>query len=91
MFSGKDFTPPVIEEVQINSPADKAGLKKNDIIISIENNKVSSILEVPTYINSSTSNKIIMDVSRNDQILNFLISPNIILTEDNFGNKVKKR
>ena len=91
MFSGKDFTPPVIEEVQINSPADKAGLKKNDIIISIENNKVSSILEVPTYINSSTSNKIIMDVSRNDQILNFLISPNIILTEDNFGNKVKKK
>ena len=91
MFSGKDFTPPVIEEVQMNSPADKAGLKKNDIIISIENNKVSSILEVPTYINSSTSNKIIMDVSRNDQILNFLISPNIILAKDNFGNKVKKK
>ena len=33
MFVGKDFTPPKIEEISINSPAEKAGLKKNDIII----------------------------------------------------------
>ena len=33
MFVGKDFTPAVIDEVQKESPAEIAGLKKNDIII----------------------------------------------------------
>ena len=32
--------------------------KKNDKIISIDNNKVESILEVSTFINTSTSEKI---------------------------------
>ena len=44
IFVGKDFTQPKIEEVTINSPAEKAGLKKNDIIIGINDNKVESIL-----------------------------------------------
>ena len=38
-FVGKDFTPAVINEVQKDSPAFVAGLKKNDIIISIDNKK----------------------------------------------------
>ena len=32
MFVGKDFTPAVINEVQVESPAEQAGLKKNDVI-----------------------------------------------------------
>ena len=59
MFSGKDFTPAKIEEVQENSPAFVSGLKKNDVILSINNNKVKSILEVSTYINASTSDEIV--------------------------------
>ena len=38
-FTGKDFTPAVINEVQKDSPAMVAGLKNNDIIVSIDNNK----------------------------------------------------
>ena len=58
MFSGKDFTPAKIQEVQENSPAFTSGLKKDDVILSINKNKVKSILEVSTYINASTSEKI---------------------------------
>ena len=43
MFSGKDFTPAKIQEVQENSPALISGLKKEDIILSINNNKVNKI------------------------------------------------
>ena len=35
MFVGKDLTPAVVDEVQDNSPAFIAGMKKNDKIISI--------------------------------------------------------
>ena len=45
-FAGKDFTPAVINEVQKNSPAMVAGLKDNDIVVSIDGNEVKSINEV---------------------------------------------
>ena len=40
MFSGKDFTPAKIEEVQIDSPAYVSGLKKNDFITYINDKKI---------------------------------------------------
>ena len=40
MFTGKDMTPAVIHEVQNDSPAYAAGLKRNDRIISINHKKV---------------------------------------------------
>ena len=43
MFSGKDMTPAIIEEVQQDSPAFVAGLKKNDKIISVNGKKINSI------------------------------------------------
>ena len=44
MFIGKDFTPAVINEVQLESPAAEAGLKKNDIILEIDGTKVKVFL-----------------------------------------------
>ena len=90
MFSGKDFTPAKINEVQENSPAYIAGVKKNDLILSIDNNKVKSILDVSTYINTSTSNKISFTVLRNDNEISFLIEPTITTGKDSFGNELKK-
>ena len=40
MFAGKDFTPAVIDEVQKDSPAEVAGMQKNDVIIEIDNNNI---------------------------------------------------
>ncbi len=91
MFSGKDFTPAKIQGIQENSPAFVAGLKKDDIILSINSNKVTSIMDVPTYINASTSDKIDIYIQRNNREINFLIKPEITDTTDTLGNKVKKR
>ena len=46
-------------------------MKKNDKIISIDNKKVESILEVSTFINISTSETIEFTVLRNDQEISF--------------------
>ena len=66
-FSGKDFTPAVIDEVQKESPAQVAGVQKNDIIDSIDNNKVKSIFDVSKFITMSTSEYIDFIVLRLDQ------------------------
>ena len=91
MVAGKDMTPAVINEVQEDGPAFVAGMKKNDKIISIDNKKVESILEVSTFINISTAETIEFIVLRNDQEISLLVRPNLIDGKDSLGNSVKKR
>jgi len=91
LFTGKDMTPAVIEDVQKDSPAFSSGLKKNDRILSIDNTNIESILEVSTLINTSSSETIEFKILRNDEQLSIFVKPNLVNTKDVFGNSVKKR
>ena len=91
LFVGKDMTPAVIDEVQKDSPAFLAGIKPNDRIISIDNNKVQSILEVSTFINASTSEIIEFTVLRSDQEISLFVKPKLVDGKDAFDNNIKKR
>ena len=86
MFAGKDFTPAVINEVQVESPAAEAGLKKNDVILEIDNSEVKSILDVSKFITMSTSDTIDFKVKRVDDEILFKIKPEVIDSTDNLGN-----
>jgi len=88
---GKDFTPAVINEVQKNSPAMVGGLKQNDIILEIDDNKVESIMDVSKFITMSTADAIDFRVKRSYDELLLKIKPKVILSEDNLGNKINKR
>jgi len=90
-FVGKDFTPALINEVQKDSPAMVGGLKQNDIILEIDGNKVKSIMDVSKYITMSTADVIDFKVKRSYDELMLKIKPNIVLSEDNLGNKINKR
>ena len=90
-FVGKDFTPAVINEVNKDSPAYVAGLEKNDVIVSVDNQKVKSILDVSKYITMSTDDYINFVISRQNQLKTFKVKPEMILSKDNLGNQIKKR
>ena len=90
-FSGKDFTPAVIDEVQKESPAQVAGVQKNDIIASIDNNKVKSIFDVSKFITMSTSEYIDFIVLRLDQKVLLKVKPITVESIDSLGNKINKR
>ena len=90
-FIGKDFTPAVINEVQKDSPAMIGGLKQDDIILEIDGNKVKSIMDVSKFITMSTADIIDFKIKRSYDELILKIKPNIVLSEDNLGNKVNKR
>ena len=91
MFAGKDLTPAVISEVQKDSPAYIAGFKKNDKIISIDNKKIDSILQVSTFIATSTAEIIDFTVLRSSQEIKLRVKPNFVESEDTFGNKISRR
>ena len=90
-FIGKDFTPAVINEVQSDSPAMVGGLEQNDVILEIDGNEVQSIMDVSKYIMMSTDDFIDFKVKRSYDELLLKIKPNIVLSEDNLGNKINKR
>ncbi len=91
IFVGKDFTPPLISEVQKDSPAEIYGLKKNDLILRIDENKINSILDVSKIIMFSTSEFIEFKVLRNDVVYITKVKPNIVDTKDELGNPIKKK
>ena len=90
-FVGKDFTPAVINEVQEESPAMVGGLKQNDIILEIDGNSVTSIMDVSKYITMSTTDLIDFKVKRSYDEIFVKIKPDMVLSEDNLGNKINKR
>ena len=91
IFVGKDMTPAVIDEVQRDSPAFISGLQKNDRILFIDGKKVESILEVSTFINTSTKDLIEFVVLRDSLEISILIKPNLVKSKDSLGNLVNKR
>ena len=91
MFVGKDFTPAMIAEVQKESPAEVYGLKKNDVFLSIDGNKVESLLDVSKFITLSSGDFIEFIVLRNNDEYTLKVKPNLVETKDDFGNPFKKR
>ena len=91
MFAGKDFTPAQIQEVQKDGPAYSSGIKSGDVILSINNKKVSSILNVSAYINTSTTENIDIKVLRNSDEIILKVKPKIIKSKDSLGNEVNKK
>ncbi len=91
MTIGKDFTPAQISEVQKDSPAYSAGIESGDVILEINDRKVNSILEVSAYINSSTSEEILIKVLRNDNEINLSVTPQTTKGKDKLGNEINKK
>jgi len=91
MFAGKDFTPAQIQEVQPESPAYIAGIKSGDLIQSINDREVKSIMEVSTFINASSSETINIEVLRNGNELTLQVKPKFIEGKDSLGNQINKK
>ena len=91
MFAGKDFTPAQIQEVQPDSPAFISGIKSGDIIKSIDNREVKSMMEVSAFINASSSETINLGLIRNESELSINVKPKFTEGSDSLGNKINKK
>ena len=91
MFVGKDFTPATIAEVQKESPAEIYGLKKNDILLNIDGNKVESVMDVAKFITLSNDDFVEFIVLRNNDEYTLKVKPNLVESTDDFGNPFEKR
>ncbi|CAO6130970.1 COG0750 Predicted membrane-associated Zn-dependent proteases 1 [Candidatus Pelagibacterales bacterium] len=91
MFFGKDFSVPVIQDVKVDSPAYKAGLKKGDQIIIINDKTISSITEVSQSITLSDTNLIKITVLRDKREFDFQVQAIVQEGKDNLGNNINRK
>ncbi len=76
----------LVKSVNMDSPADKVGLKGNDILLKIEGKEIGSFFYLRQFLNSSDKDKYKITVSRSGKILDFIITPNV---QEIKGKKVK--
>jgi regulator of sigma E protease len=81
---------PVIGEVVKESPAQKAGLQKNDEIIEINGNKVEKWSDLVEYI-SQAKGAIAMKINRNAHIELVTVVPQLKDAKNEFGENVKRK
>lgn len=68
----------VVEDIVAGSPADKAGLKVNDILIGVGTTFTNNIMQYKTQLQNATG-KIKMFISRDGKIIELYIKPKSIL------------
>jgi len=72
--------PPLVSDVTPGLPADQAGLKKGDVILSIDGKDVASWDQLSEIIRNSKGKELTVKVKRKDEVFEKTISP--ILTKE---------
>lgn len=74
-FVGMPFLPPVIDEVQTGSPAEAAGLKSGDLIISLDGKNVAAWPDLSDAIRGSDGHQLQLVVQRDGKQLPVTVTP----------------
>lgn len=87
-IEGNEYTN-IIGNVDTTMPAYKAGIREGDQIIKINNNDITSWDELRDSINFSESEELTINVRRNNEILEFVVTPQKQVVTG-FNTKVEK-
>ncbi|HUL29482.1 MAG TPA: RIP metalloprotease RseP [Thermodesulfobacteriota bacterium] len=81
--------PPEINEVTSGSPAEQAGLKKGDFVISIDGQEISTWDDLREIIHNSKGKELLLKVKRNDELLEFKVTPKQTSQKTALGEEVR--
>tara|TARA_B100000809_G_scaffold251365_1_gene284788 strand:+ start:744 stop:1841 length:1098 start_codon:yes stop_codon:yes gene_type:complete len=81
---------PIINDVVIDSVAYKAGFKKDDRIISLDNKNIKNFIDIRDIISSKPSQTISFIILREGKEINIIAKPETIEVTDNNGLKINK-
>ena len=80
-FHGRYEIKPEINQVVKNSPAERSGLKPNDLIVSIDNKRVYNFEDIKKIV-TENKQQLSFEILRNKQFLYFDIKPEILNAKD---------
>ena len=86
---GIPYFPSKIGEVSPGLPAEKAGLAKGDLILSIDGKEVSKWEEVSKTIRSSQGKELRMKIKRGNEVIELRVSPKPSTQKNIFGEEIQ--
>ncbi|MEA3279983.1 MAG: RIP metalloprotease RseP [Thermodesulfobacteriota bacterium] len=89
-ISGAFLLKPSIGEVKENSPACRAGLHKDDLIVAIDGSAIESWEEMARVITGSKGRRIALSVRRGESIVAVDIMPELVTTKNLFGDDIER-
>ena len=90
LLAGKPVMLPKIGDIQPNSPAAAAGLKKGDMVIAINDKPVKSWNELAEMIKKQGVNSLVLTVKRGEKILKITVTPKIEKMKTLLGDEVQR-
>lgn len=85
---GIPYSPPKVGEVNPDLPAQAAGLKKGDLILSIDGRDLKSWEDLSRIIRNSQGKELTLRVKREDQIFEVKVTPKASTVKNLFGEEV---
>jgi regulator of sigma E protease len=86
---GIPYLLPKIGEISPGLPAEKAGFKKGDLVLSIDGVEVSKWDDLSKIIRSSHGKDLLMKVKRDSEVLEIKVSPEVSKVKNIFGEEVQ--
>ncbi len=88
-YYGKPVTLSQISGITPDSAAFEAGLEIDDVIIQIDDTKISTFADIQRIIGLNTGTEITITYRRGEEEITALATPKIVAREDIFGNEIK--
>ena len=83
---GPSVVSPLVGQIEFNQPADKAGLKSGDRIVSVDGYRTYSFGRITELISARPNRAVPLEVERHGERLNLTVTPSETVTTDLFGN-----
>ncbi len=90
LIYGSFVVKPSIGEVLKDSPADRSGISKGDLVTVIDDNEIQSWEQMARLITESQGKPLNLRIQRGDKTLDLTVTPEIQTTKNLFGEDVER-
>lgn len=90
MTFGQQVTPPVIGQVVAGTPAEEAGLRAGDRVLSVDGRAIRRFEDITRVIAINPGQPVEMVVDRGGVPQTISVTPRVVLEQDRFGNAYRR-
>lgn len=89
MIVGQPVTEPRVDEVVPGSAAEQAGIRKGDLIVSVDGTPITTFGDLQQSVMTRAGEELAVVIDRNGERINLKMVPQLREEPDNFGGKIR--